>query len=113
MRFSKLERKNVFAKTNGTCYHCKCKITIDKFDIDHYPVRMADIEDQCCLCGVSDLHDPENLVPSCAKCNRSHQFESSKYCGHSQIRVRHSYITRSLVLAFFTASGYLAGHYIR
>ena len=113
MRFSKVERENVFAKTKGTCFHCDCVITIEDFDIDHFPVRKADIEDQCCLCGISDPRDINNLVSSCKTCNRSHKFESTKYCGHSQLRVRKSFITRGLVLALFTTGAYLAGHYIR
>ena len=113
MRFSKAERNAVFAKTQGVCHHCKASISIDNFDIDHFPVRKSDIEDQCFCCGVTDIHDINNLVPSCANCNRSHKYESTKYCGHSQIRIRKSYIIKTLAITLATTLGYLAGHFIR
>ena len=91
--------KDVFNNLNnpygvGHCWHCGKKIDIKKrrlqdgntaWHIDHYPVQYVDIESQVC-CGVTNEHEYSNLVPSCIKCNLSHQYERKHwyYCGRSQ-----------------------------
>ena len=111
-KFSKKLRAEVLAKTQGQCYHCKEALDTEcarAWHVDHFPVRYADIEDQCGCCGlfVTDPLDLDNLVPSCAHCNTSHKYENTQYCGHSQPRIRKSAIWIGVGMA---ASG-LAGSF--
>jgi hypothetical protein len=78
-KFSKKIVDAVYQKSRGRCHHCKAQLQ-HKFDVDHFPVRYADIEDQCCF-GVANELDERNLVASCATCNRSHKYEKAVWCG--------------------------------
>lgn len=111
-KFSKTARTEILAKTGGRCHHCETELG-DVWDVDHFPVRFADIEDQAPCCGVTDPYDMDNLVPSCRSCNRSHAHERTKWCGHSQIRCRQSYMLKCVLLAAACAIGYMCGVYIR
>ena len=77
-KFPKKIVDKIYKKSKGKCYHCKTSLR-QEFDIDHYPVRYADIEDQCCL-GVTNELDETNLVVSCRNCNRSHKHEKVVWC---------------------------------
>jgi len=110
-RFSPSVRAAVLAKTGGKCHHCGEQLG-ELWDVDHFPVRYADIEDQLPCCGVSDPLDMDNLVPSCRSCNRSHAHESTRWCGHSQPRCRQSYMVKCVLLAVGCAVGYTAGVYL-
>ena len=95
-KFSQELRLQVWNKTHGKCLHCKL-ILPDEWDIDHYPVVYRDIEDQCYCWPCGSITNPlslDNLQPSCKSCNRSGKYEKSKgiYCGHSQLRIRKTYI---------------------
>ena len=88
-RWSKALEKLVYDKSGGRCHHCRKRLPREPrkgWHIDHFPVPHRDVEAQLC-CGVTDVHDPDNLVLSCPPCNVSHRFEASKwyYCGHSQL----------------------------
>lgn len=103
-RFSKELRAQVLGKTDGHCHHCGAVLDTESgraWHVDHYPVRYADIEDQCGCCGcfVTDPLDPANLVPSCVPCNTSHRYEVRRYCGHSQLRIRRTLITLGAAIA--------------
>jgi len=87
-RFTQAQREKILQKDDNPhgpqcCWHCGLNLESKPFDIDHYPVRFADIEDQVC-CGVVDPRDDTNLVPSCRNCNRSHKHEKTLWCGRSQ-----------------------------
>ena len=110
-RVSPAARAAVLAKTGGRCHHCNVQLG-NTWDVDHFPVRYADIEDQMC-CGVTDPLDIDNLVPSCRSCNRSHAHESSRWCGHSQLRCRKSVWKQCLMLVLGCAVGLTAGIYLR
>ena len=101
----------VFDKSGGRCHHCKMKISPQEFDVDHFPIRYADIEDQCCL-GVTDPFDQKNLVASCANCNRSHRFERSVWCGqYSQCPLKRHWVVVPLrlgLLMVILGSTYIA-----
>ena len=87
--YSKKIVDEVYKKTNGRCYHCNKKLIYkyrlpsqsnNYWNIDHYPVKYKDIENQCCI-GVTDQLDLNNLVPSCGYCNKSHKYEiNNNYC---------------------------------
>ena len=86
-KFTTAERKRVLERADnphgaGGCWHCGVTL-IGSWDVDHHPCAYRDIENQIC-CGVRDPKEFSNLVPSCQSCNRSHQFESSAWCGYSQ-----------------------------
>ena len=55
--------------------------------------------------------DFENLQSSCTKCNRSHKYEKKHcwYCGHTQLRIRKTWLwfCFAFILVFF--AGYLVG----
>lgn len=88
-RFTDSERQRVFeladlrelaaeeGKTPGHCWHCGTKLTTGDWDVDHFPVPFRDIERRW-IGGITDPKDPQNLVPSCKPCNRSHRFEDPK-----------------------------------
>ena len=86
--------KEIFDKTSGKCYHCNKKLVFNHrkktdgrgaWNMDHYPVVYRDIEDQIC-CGITNQHDPNNIVAACVDCNKSHKHEKKYwcYCGDSQ-----------------------------
>lgn len=62
----KLEiRQKVYEKCNGRCGYCGCELTISRMQIDHiWPQFSAHLRP-----GFS-IHGLENLMPSCARCNR-------------------------------------------
>lgn len=51
-------RKKVYEITNGRCFYCGCKISIDNFETDHFVAK---------ACGGSGIN---NLVPACRECNQ-------------------------------------------
>ncbi|MEI6059415.1 MAG: HNH endonuclease signature motif containing protein [Bacteroidota bacterium] len=63
---NKKVRTYVFNKTKGHCSYCGCKITIDKFTIDHieprrrYPTNLKIGENKI-----------DNYLPCCGSCNSS------------------------------------------
>lgn len=100
-KWPKALEKRVFAKTNGTCYHCRKKLTFsprNSWNIDHFPVAFRDIEDQCCL-GVIDQHDESNLQPSCVACNVSHLHEEAKWCGDTQFPCKKKFWRKTLYVS--------------
>ncbi len=116
-KFSDKIRKNVLEKTNGRCYHCNIAIFEERWDVDHYPVRYEDIENQCgCMpCGnITDPYDISNLQPSCVRCNRSHKYEKRKcwYCGHSQLRINKQYIKLFVSHLITIIFGIVIGKYV-
>lgn len=65
-RFSKAEREAVYAKCNGHCAYCGCKIRMDQMQVDHkIPIHM---EQAYSAIGV-DLNSFDNLLPACRSCN--------------------------------------------
>ena len=60
----KIDRQKVYQKFNSRCAYCGRKITIKQMQVDHFwPQSLAHFE-----IGL-DNNRPENLMPSCAKCN--------------------------------------------
>ena len=115
-KFSQDLRLQIWNKTHGKCFHCKI-ILPEEWDIDHYPVVYRDIEDQCYCWPLGTTTNPlsiNNLQPSCKSCNRSGKFEKNKsiYCGHSQLRIRKTYIFLFLSHSLFTGIGILLGNYL-
>lgn len=109
-RFSQAQREQILQREDNPhgaehCWHCGVSLKSKPFDVDHYPVRFADIEGQIC-CGVVDPRDEANLVPSCRNCNRSHKHEITSWCGRSQIRCTFG-CTISVV--FLTVMGAVTG----
>lgn len=116
-KFSQELRNKIYNKNNGRCFHCNCVLMEERWDVDHYPVVYADIEDQCRCFPFGDVTDPldeSNLQPSCVRCNRSHKYERKKcyYCGHSQLRIRKSYIKLFFINLITTGLGVIIGKYI-
>ena len=57
-QFTKSERREVYAKTNGHCAYCGRALELHKMQVDHVvPLRKG---------GTNDI---ENLLPSCRSCN--------------------------------------------
>jgi hypothetical protein len=98
--FSKKLTEKVYMRLDnpngiGYCWHCGKKLVFNNrkiglrgaWHMDHYPVVYRDIENQCCV-GVTDPIQFDNIVPSCAVCNLSHQHEKSLWCccGRSQCK---------------------------
>jgi len=77
-KFSKKLISLIWKKTNGYCWHCNTKIYKNNWNIDHFPVRYNDIKTQI-LFGITNQHEPKNLVPSCVNCNVSHKYERKLY----------------------------------
>lgn len=71
--FSPAQRLRVLEAGQGRCHHCRIGLT-GTFHVDHYPIPRRDVVNQMC-CGVTDVHDDSNLVPSCVSCNVGHRFE--------------------------------------
>lgn len=110
--FTAAQRARVYEKSGGRCHHCKMELLQSAFDVDHFPVRYADIEDQMfvpCCGSVTDPRDFDNLVASCKSCNRSHRFESTQWCGHSQLRVRRSIVRLAVATVLSAGLGFLVG----
>ena len=87
-KFTTRERDIVFQSSDnpygpGRCFHCGVNLADRPFDLDHHPVLYRDIESQLC-CGVTNPKSLDNIVLSCVKCNRSHAYESTPWCGRSQ-----------------------------
>lgn len=116
--FSEKERDLVIKKTDGKCFHCQKNLLIERvWDVDHHPVVYRDIEDQCWCwpCGtVVDVADINNLQPSCVACNRSHKHEHGKciFCGHTQLRIRKTYVKLVICGILFFVVGMLVGWYL-
>ena len=100
-KFNNEIKSIVWQKTNGYCWHCKNKINLNKWHIDHYPIRYNDIKDQL-LFGITDERAISNLVPSCVKCNTSHKFEKKYYFygGRSQCPCNISCILSGFIFLF-------------
>lgn len=118
-RFTGTVREQVFGKTSGRCFHCNAALSGgaqgSDWDVDHYPVVYRDIEDQCkCwpLGTVTSATDLRNLQPSCTKCNRSHRYEPRKcyYCGHTQLRVRKTWLWLGIAFTVVFCAGLIVGH---
>ena len=115
--FSEKERSAILDKTEGKCFHCDKNLLIERqWDIDHHPVVYRDIEDQCWCwpCGtVIDVADISNLQPSCVSCNRSHTHEDGKciYCGHTQLRIRKTYVKLILCVIISFGLGAVLGRF--
>ena len=95
----------------GNCWHCGKKIFFKKrgiknkkgvWQIDHYPIPYRDLEDQV-LIGIKDPLNPINLVPSCVKCNLSHENEISKwyYCNQSQFPCKKKFFKKLCMIITF------------
>jgi len=114
-RFSATVARAVLAKTGGACHHCGGALDAEErrqWHIDHWPVRYADIDDQCGCCGMflTDPSDVANLVPSCVACNTSHRNEVTRYCGHSQPRIRRSWLAWLARGALLAGASFGAGY---
>ena len=116
-RFTEREREEVFDRSEGLCHHCRAPISMTSFDVDHYPVAWRDISDQCyvpCCGSVVDGKDISNLVAACQRCNRSHMFERPRrmWCGHTQLRVRRTWVFFVCCVACAAACGFLVGFFL-
>ncbi len=88
-KFTNRQRAAVLARPDnpylpGHCWHCGVVLG-DGFHVDHFPIKLADIEGQVCW-GVRNPRELTNAVPSCGPCNVSHRHESTRWCGRSQCR---------------------------
>ncbi len=109
-RFGDTEAAEILSKSGGCCRHCGARLDGGErraWHIDHWPVRFADIEDQISCCGffVTDARDPANLVASCVRCNTSHAYESSRWCGHSQCPCKRQWLRYLAAAAVGGAAG--------
>jgi len=60
----KIDRPAVYQKYNGHCAYCGRPITFKQMQVDHFwPQFLAHRQPEL------DNNRPENLMPSCAKCN--------------------------------------------
>jgi len=60
----KIVREEIHKKYNGRCAYCGDKIDIKKMQVDHFwPQFLAHFQPDL------DNNRPENLMPSCRKCN--------------------------------------------
>ena len=114
--FTHKVREQVLKKNGGRCFHCNADLSKDniEWDVDHHPVVYRDIEDQC-KCWpfgmVTNATDFKNLQPSCTKCNRSHKYEKKHcwYCGHTQLRIRKTWLWFFFAFISVFFAGYLVG----
>lgn len=61
-------RKLVYAKYDGHCAYCGCKIPEKGFNVDHlYCLRNYEYTED--FTGI-DVHDIKNFMPACGSCNR-------------------------------------------
>lgn len=61
-------RKKVYAKYDGHCAYCGCVIAEKGFNVDHLKcLKHYEYTEE--FTGV-DVHDINNLMPSCGSCNR-------------------------------------------
>lgn len=61
-------RKLVYAKYDGHCAYCGCKIPKKGFNVDHlYCLRNYEYTED--FTGI-DVHDIKNFMPACGSCNR-------------------------------------------
>ena len=61
-------RKRVYAKYDGHCAYCGCKIPEKGFNVDHlYCLRNYEYTED--FTGI-DVHDIKNFMPACGSCNR-------------------------------------------
>ena len=115
-RFTRAVRDDVYAKTDGVCFHCG-EALAGNWDVDHFPVVYRDIEDQCYCWPCGTVVDPllvENLQPSCCTCNRSHRFERGRWwlCGHTQLRIRKMWIKLCFAAGLVWVCGFLVGRFM-
>jgi hypothetical protein len=108
-KINKATRQAVYRKTGGKCYHCRRQLGIG-WHVDHYPVAYKDIENQMLL-GITDPLDIGNLVPSCPRCNTSHAYESTFWCGHSQFPCKKTWGI-GIIVAACTALVFTVGFFI-
>lgn len=67
-RRPKIDRQSVYAKCNGHCGYCGREIAFKQMQVDHiFPQALEHI---CRLETGKDVHDFENLLPTCARCNK-------------------------------------------
>ena len=60
----KIDRQAVFNKYNGHCAYCGDVLLPKKWQVDHkWPKALAHLRPDY------DIDSPENLMPSCTKCN--------------------------------------------
>ncbi len=69
---AKANRSEILAKCNGRCAYCGGEITLKSMQVDHVePVFRNHSDAQLKWYGRDRGTDsPENLLPSCARCNR-------------------------------------------
>lgn len=61
-------RKLVYEKYNGHCAYCGCEIPEKGFNVDHlHCLKHYEYTEE--FTGI-DVHDIDNLMPSCGSCNR-------------------------------------------
>jgi 5-methylcytosine-specific restriction endonuclease McrA len=61
----KIDRGKVHSKYGGHCAYCGKEITVKEMQIDHFQAQLWDKLD-----GRKPDNSIENLMPSCAECNR-------------------------------------------
>ena len=113
-RIPKKLARQVLLSTGKQCYHCGKRLneySRKEWHVDHHPVVFRDIRDQFC-CGVVDPLDLENLVPSCVKCNLSHEYEIKKwyYCYQSQFPCKKKVWRRIGVFTLLITSNILSSY---
>ena len=107
-KWSKSIEEHVWNESKGKCHHCNKILEREPrsgWHIDHYPVRYADIEDQC-LIGVTNPNDVNNLVASCPSCNLSHRYERDCCCGYSQLRLKKIWVKITFLVIFTNSLTY-------
>ena len=82
-----IDREQVYNKYNGRCAYCGMEVEFKNFQVDHYwPKFLAHLEP------LLDNNRPDNLMPSCRKCNihkhgmRPEVCRKIKYSGKTTLR---------------------------
>lgn len=53
-------RREVFQRTEGRCFYCRCALSLDAFHVEHQQPR-----------ALGGTDDPLNLVAACSACNQA------------------------------------------
>jgi len=72
-------RQAVWDKSNGICWYCGDKL-VKGWHVDHFLPIVRDEKGGGCMLPENDTF--ENLVPSCAPCNRYKTFYNIEYFRH-------------------------------
>ncbi len=67
MALSKKVRQQIYERFDGRCAYCGCPIEYKQMQVDHYYPRCR--ERFYARRFKIDVHAPENLMPTCRRCN--------------------------------------------